>query len=82
MSEENPKNNNTATNIIIWLAGIVILFVGGLYLYDGYKENKAKCESDIILKILRNNFGKNDPSYQRAWRRCLRTGSPRIKEYR
>ena len=47
MSEENPKNNNTATNIIIWLAGIMILIVGGVYLYDvGYKEkrelNKAK----------------------------------------
>ena len=79
MSEENQNNNNTATNIIIWLAGIMILVVGGVYLYDvGYKEkrelNKAKCESDIGAEIMRYNFGKYDPTYQRAMKRCLRTG--------
>ena len=41
MSEENSnnQNNNTATNIIIWLAGIMVLVVGGVYLLDYYLKN-------------------------------------------
>ena len=80
MSEENPQNNNNnlATTIIIWLAGIMILVVGGVYLLgeneDKRNLNKAKCESDFFAQADRARLGKWSSEYQSKINKCIKTG--------
>ena len=78
MSEEKPKNNNLATTIIIWLSGIMILDVGGVYLLgeneDKRNLNRAKCESDFFAQADRARLGKSDSVYQSKIKKCIKTG--------
>ena len=80
MSEENPQNNdnNLATTIIIWLAGIMILVVGGVYFLgeneDKRSLNKAKCESDFFAQADRASLGKWSSEYQSKINKCIKTG--------
>ena len=79
MSGENPQNNNNlATTIIIWLAGIMILVVGGVYLLgeneDKRNLNRAKCESDFFAQADRARLGKWDSVYQSKIKKCIKTG--------
>ena len=61
MSEENQKNNNnTATNIIIWLAGIMILIVGGLYIYGVFEDRNKETK---YQNCMGNANNKRDNSY-------------------
>ena len=81
MAEENQqnKNNNLATNIIIWLAGIMIIVVGGVYLLgeneDKRNLNKAKCESDFFAQADRFRLGKYSSEYKSKIEKCIKTGT-------
>ena len=80
MSEDssNNTNSNVATNIIIWLAGIMILVVGGVYLLgeneDKRNIKKAKCESDFFAQAARVKYGRYDSKYKSAVEKCIKNG--------
>jgi len=81
MSEENSnnQNNNTATNIIIWLAGIMILVVGGVFLLGENEENfnkkKAECKNDFTFDfIYAGKYGTLSYEYKKLLEACARKG--------
>ncbi len=80
MSEENSnnQNNNTATNIIIWLAGIMVLVVGGVYLLGESEENfnkkKAECRKSFRMEMLAFKYGSLSYEYSKLLDACAKKG--------
>tara|TARA_Y100001968_G_scaffold332806_1_gene392414 strand:- start:811 stop:1074 length:264 start_codon:yes stop_codon:yes gene_type:complete len=79
MSEEssNNKNNNAGTNIIIWLAGIMILVVGAVFLLgeneDKRNKKKAECESTFIGQAVMSKYGMYSSEYRGALEKCIKS---------
>ena len=81
MSEENSnhQNNNAATNVIIWLAGIMILVVGGVFLLGENEKNfnkkKAACRNDFAFDLIYSSkYGRISYEYQKLLEACAKKG--------
>ena len=81
MSEEssNNKQSNAGTNIIIWLAGIIFIVVGGVFLLGENEKNfnkkKAECLKDFTFDfIYSGKYGRISWEYKKLLEAFVRKG--------
>ena len=76
-SSQTNQANNGGTNGIIWVAGIMIVIVGGVFLLGENEQNnlkkKAKCEADFMAQVARSKYGSYSSEYRSAFNKCIKS---------
>ena len=78
-SSQTNQANNGGTNGIIWVAGIMIVIVGGVFLLGeneaNFNKKKNECRQDSTFDfIYSSKYGRISWEYQKLLEACARKG--------
>ena len=79
------KNKNIENTKTYWLAGLMTIIIGGIYIHgvvtllskneDNSNIKKARCESDFYSQLAIRKYGSHHSKYKNALTECVKEGN-------